>query len=202
MRRIYGDFSGTSLRAWEQELEGHAVIPHQQFAFTKGKNSSDIALVIDAMDLLHTGRFDGFVLVSSDSDFTRLASRIREQGLPVYGIGRNSTPRAFRKACKQFIFIDNLMVAESGRALRASDAEKVDASIKEPPAKAVPLIAAAIRSRDEDWVPLSYIGHYVREANSEFDPRTYGCEKLTELLEKTGRFELNRNEIPARARMK
>lgn len=140
--------------------------------------------------------------MSSDSDFTRLASRIREQGLPVYGIGRNSTPRAFRKACKQFIFIDNLMVAESGRALRTSDIEKVDASIKEPPAKAVPLIAAAIRSRDEDWVPLSYIGHYVREANSEFDPRTHGCEKLTELLEKTGRFELNRNETPARARMK
>ena len=206
MRRIYGDFSGPSLRAWEQELEGHAVIPHQQFAYTQGKNSSDIALVIDAMDLMHTGRFDGFVLVSSDSDFTRLASRIREQGLPVYGIGKHSTPRAFKKACKQFIFIDNLMIAESGRALRENDTGKVDASrtpiIKEPPAKAVPLIAAAIRSRDEDWVSLSYIGHYVREANSEFDPRTYGCEKLTELLEKTGQFEVNRNDTLARARMK
>ena len=206
MRRIYGDFSGPSLRAWEQELEGHAVIPHQQFAYTQGKNSSDIALVIDAMDLMHTGRFDGFVLVSSDSDFTRLASRIREQGLPVYGIGKHSTPRAFKKACKQFIFIDNLMIVESGRTLRENDIGKMDASkapiIKEPPSKAVPLIAAAIRSRDEDWVPLSYIGHYVREANSEFDPRTYGCEKLTELLEKTGQFEVNRSDTPARARMK
>ena len=206
VRRIYGDFSGPSLRAWEQELEGHAVIPHQQFAYTQGKNSSDIALVIDAMDLLYTGRFDGFVLVSSDSDFTRLASRIREQGLPVYGIGKNNTPRAFRKACKQFIFIENLMDVESVRAPRADQAAKEDVNkaptIKEPLTKAVPLIAAAIRSRDEDWVSLSFIGHYVREANSEFDPRTYGCEKLTELLEKTGQFEVNRNDTPARARMK
>ena len=207
VRRIYGDFSGTFLRAWEQELEGHAVIPHQQFAYTQGKNSSDIALVIDAMDLLHTGRFDGFVLVSSDSDFTRLASRIREQGLSVYGIGKNNTPRAFRKACKQFIFIENLVPdVESAAAPRADNATKVNASkaptIKESPSKAVPLIAAAIRSRDEDWVPLSFIGHYVREANSEFDPRTYGCEKLTELIEKTGHFEVNHNDPPARARMK
>ena len=92
VRRIYGDFSGTSLRGWEQELEGHAVIPHQQFAYTQGKNSSDIALVIDAMDLLHSGRFDGFVLVSSDSDFTRLASRIREQDCPYTGSGRTTRP--------------------------------------------------------------------------------------------------------------
>ena len=120
VRRIYGDFSGTHLRAWKEQLEGHALIPHQQFAYTQGKNSSDIALVIDAMDLLHTGRFDGFVLVTSDSDFTRLASRIREQGLPVYGIGKNNTPSAFRRACKQFIFIENLMPeVESTLAPRA-----------------------------------------------------------------------------------
>ena len=95
VRRIYGDFSGPHLRSWEKKLAGLAVIPHQQFAYTKGKNSSDIALVIDAMDLMHTGRFDGFVLVSSDSDFARLASRLREQGLQVYGIGRTNTPESF-----------------------------------------------------------------------------------------------------------
>ena len=129
VRRIYGDFSGPYLRGWEQELEGHAVIPHQQFAYTQGKNSSDIALVIDAMDLLHTGRFDGFVLVSSDSDSTRLASRIREQGLPVYGIGKNDTPRAFRRACKQFIFIENLMPGvKSVPAPHSDDATKESTS--------------------------------------------------------------------------
>ena len=109
VRRIYGDFSGPQLRSWEKKLAGLAVVPHQQFAYTKGKNSSDIALVIDAMDLMHTGRFDGFVLVSSDSDFARLASRLREQGLQVFGIGRRNTPDAFRKACKRFIFIENLL---------------------------------------------------------------------------------------------
>ena len=225
VRRIYGDFSGTRLRGWEKQLEGLAVVPQQQFAYTQGKNSSDITLVIDAMDLLHTGRFDGFVLVSSDSDFTRLASRIREHGLPVYGIGKNTTPSAFRKACKQFIFVENL-VSESDTAeeespagerpavkpeaapapaARADDGVKAKggnaSTIKQPPSKAVPLISAAMRSRDEDWVPLSVIGSYVRQANPEFDPRTYGCQKLTDLLEKTRQFEVNRNDTP-RARMK
>ena len=109
VRRIYGDFSGPQLRGWEKKLARLALIPHQQFAYTKGKNSSDIALVIEAMDLMHTGRFDGFVVVSSDSDFARLASRLREQGLQVFGIGRRNTPEAFRKACKRFIFIENLL---------------------------------------------------------------------------------------------
>ena len=117
VRRIYGDFSGPQLRSWEKKLAGLAVIAHQQFTYTKGKNSSDIALVIDAMDLMHTGRFDGFVLVSSDSDFARLASRLREQGLQVFGIGKLNTPDAFRKACKRFIFIENLL--SEGQELRA-----------------------------------------------------------------------------------
>ncbi len=237
VRRIYGDFSGPHLRSWEKKLAGLAVIPHQQFAYTKGKNSSDIALVIDAMDLMHTGRFDGFVLVSSDSDFTRLAGRRREQGLQVFGIGRTNTPEAFRKACRRFIFVENLL--EGGEALReAGDSgqneaaedgssakepvtqtgvgtpaqqsppaapdktEAVEAAQKQPPSKAVPLIKAAMRSHDDDWVPLSVIGSHVRAANPEFDPRTYGCAKLVDLLEKTGQFQVKRNEIPVRARMK
>ena len=206
VRRIYGDFSGTRLRAWEDELQAHALVAHQQFAYTQGKNSSDIALVIDAMDLLHTERFDGFVLVSSDSDFTRLASRIREQGLPVYGIGKNDTPTAFRRACKQFIFIENLFQMEPAPAPQADNAEKAPEhkapTIKKSPTKAVPLIAAAIRSRDEDWVALNFIGQYVRQADPEFDPRTYGCDKLTELLEKSGHFEVDRSNTPTRARVK
>ena len=237
VRRIYGDFSGPHLRSWQKKLAGLAVIPHQQFAYTKGKNSSDIALVIDAMDLMHTGRFDGFVLVSSDSDFARLASRLREQGLQVFGIGRTNTPEAFRKACKRFIFVENLL--GDGEGLQDADGsgpresvgdgpkgrestapsmadtptqqappaapdkvEAVEAVQKQPPTKAVPLIRAAMRSHDDDWVPLSVIGSHVRAANPEFDPRTYGCAKLVDLMEKTGQFQVKRNEIPVRARMK
>ena len=237
VRRIYGDFSGPHLRSWEKKLAGLAVIPHQQFAYTKGKNSSDIALVIDAMDLMHTGRFDGFVLVSTDSDFARLASRLREQGLQVFGIGRTNTPETFRKACKRFIFVENLL--GDGEAVRDADgsgqsepvgtgpkakeptthngsvtsapqaqpappdrAEAVAVAQKQPPSKAVPLIQAAMRSHDDDWVPLSVIGSHVRSANPEFDPRTYGCAKLVDLMEKTGQFQVKRNEVPVRARMK
>ena len=238
VRRIYGDFSGTYLRSWQKKLAGLAVIPHQQFAYTKGKNSSDIALVIDAMDLMHTGRFDGFVLVSSDSDFTRLASRLREQGLQVFGIGKKNTPDAFRKACKQFIFVENLLTDadEFGETDEPAEADVVagesndavdsvarnnspdstertpplsqdktataDMMRKHPPTKAVPLIVAAMRKHDEVWVPLSVIGSHIRSANPEFDPRTYGCAKLTDLLVKTGQFQVNRDDIPVRARMK
>ena len=234
VRRIYGDFSGTLLGSWQQKLAAHAVVPHQQFAYTKGKNSSDIALVIDAMDLLHSGRFDGFVLVSSDSDFTRLASRVREQGLEVFGIGRRSTPESFRKACKRFIFIENLLEgagleeatadgkegAASGRERKAAklatsraessaptstpatDGSPGGDALRQPPSKAVPMIAAAMRNHDEDWVPLSVIGSHLHAANPEFDARTYGCPKLTDLLEKTGQFEVKRDAVPAVARQK
>ena len=237
VRRIYGDFSGPHLRSWEKKLAGLAVIPHQQFAYTKGKNSSDIALVIDAMDLMHTGRFDGFVLVSSDSDFARLASRLREQGLQVFGIGRRNTPEAFRKACKRFIFVENLLEnggepPESGKpdesapptvgsesaantppkepagrsAMAVPSGKETTGSVetvrKQPASKAVPLIMAAMRSHDDDWVPLSVIGSHVRAAHPEFDPRTYGFRKLVDLMEKTGQFEVKRNEVPVRARMK
>ena len=237
VRRIYGDFSGPHLRSWEKKLAGLAVIPHQQFSYTKGKNSSDIALVIDAMDLMHTGRFDGFVLVSSDSDFARLASRLREQGLQVFGIGKTNTPEAFRRACKRFIFVENLLgdgvalrdadgsgpservgegagakepTARSGPGTPAQHApstamdktEAVEAAQKQPPSKAVPLIKTAMRSYDDDWVPLSVIGSHVRAAHPEFDPRTYGCAKLVDLMEKTGQFQVKRNDVPVRARMK
>jgi uncharacterized LabA/DUF88 family protein len=109
VRRIYGDFSSSHMKGWSGVQAEFGIVPHHQPANTVGKNASDIALVIDAMDLMHSGRFDGFVLVSSDSDFTRLASRVREQGLDVYGIGQQKTPDAFRKACKRFIFVENIL---------------------------------------------------------------------------------------------
>ncbi len=197
VRRIYGDFTNPQLRGWIKKLEHFGVLVHQQFAYTKGKNSSDIALVIDAMDLLHSGRFQGFVLVSSDSDFTRLASRIREEGLDVFGIGKQQTPEAFRKACKRFIYVENLMQTDT----EPGPGKAATAAPKQPPSKAVPLIRAAMRGQDdEDWIPLSVIGNHIHAANPDFDARTYGCAKLSDLLEKTGLFEVDRETTPMRAR--
>ena len=220
VRRVYGDFSNPQLDKWNKVLPNHALIPHQQPAYTKGKNSSDIALAIDAMDLLHSGRLDGFVLVSSDSDFTRLASRIREQGLDVFGIGQSKTPEAFRKACKRFIYIENLLNEEDEASAAPGKASKQrppsskagasepsasepsgDNKIQKPPSKAVPLILAAMSKHDEDWVSLSAIGSHIHAAEPEFDSRTYGCSNMSSLVEKTGQFEVKR-ENPVVVRRK
>ncbi|MFC7706446.1 NYN domain-containing protein [Plastorhodobacter daqingensis] len=198
VRRIYGDFSRAQMKGWGDRLAALALVPHHQPANTVGKNASDIALVIDAMDLLHSGRFDGFVLISSDSDFTRLASRIREQGLDVYGIGQRKTPEAFRKACKRFIFVENLLEPAGGAVEADADAPRQAASTprKEAAAKALPLIEAAMRAigGDEDWYSLGQIGQFIIAANPDFDSRSYGSAKLSDLLLSTGRFELRRGE--------
>lgn len=187
VRRIYGDFSRPQMSGWSDRLPSLALVPHHQPANTVGKNSSDIALVIDAMDLLHSGRFDGFVLVSSDSDFTRLASRIREQGLDVYGIGKQQTPEAFRKACKRFIFVENLIADAKDKGENTTH--------HNPPSAAIPLINAAILAIDseQEWFPLSQIGHTIQANHSDFDSRTYGCAKLSDLVAKTGRYEVRRS---------
>ncbi|TMV59140.1 NYN domain-containing protein, partial [Thioclava sp. BHET1] len=194
VRRIYGDFSRSALKGWSDRLATLGLVPQHSPMNTVGKNASDIALVIDAMDLLHSGRFDGFVLVSSDSDFTRLASRIREQGLDVYGIGQHKTPEAFRRACKRFIFVENLMAeaSEGGESDAGGGPKRENASKKEPPSKAIPLIVGAMRAigGDEDWYSLGQIGQYITQADPEFDARTYGSAKLSELIRKTGRFEV------------
>ena len=189
VRRIYGDFSRPALKGWNDRLAGLALVPHHSPANTVGKNASDIALVIDAMDLLHSGRFDGFVLISSDSDFTRLASRIREQGLDVYGIGQQKTPEAFRKACKRFIFVENL--------LPPSEAPKTDrAPKKEPAANAATLIEHAMRAigGEDEWYSLGQIGQFITAANPDFDTRSYGSSKLSDLVAKAGKFEMKRGE--------
>ncbi len=123
VRRIYGDFSSPRLKSWSDVLQKYAIDPYQQFAYTSGKNASDIALVIDAMDLLHSERFDGFCLVSSDSDFTRLASRLREEGADVYGFGARKTPESFRQACRRFIYTENLVPELPSRAANAAPKE-------------------------------------------------------------------------------
>jgi hypothetical protein len=197
VRRIYGDWSASRLNAWARKVAALGLVADQQFANTTGKNASDIGLVIAAMDFLHSGLFDGFVLVSSDSDFTRLASRIREQGLDVYGIGEKKTPEAFRNACKRFIYVENLRPdAEPEPAPQApgpqGQVEDTPKPPKEAPAKAIPLIVAAMRAIDPDgeWYSLGTIGQFITQANPDFDTRTYGSAKLSDLLRKISRFEV------------
>ncbi|MFC2966920.1 NYN domain-containing protein [Acidimangrovimonas pyrenivorans] len=197
VRRIYGDWSATRLNKWAEKVAALGLVADQQFANTKGKNASDIGLVIAAMDFLHSGLFDGFVLVSSDSDFTRLAARIREQGLTVYGIGEKKTPEAFRMACKRFIYVENLGGEEPAPAGAAESAGKTRAGgapKKEPIRNAIPLIVAAMRAigGDEEWYSLGEIGQFISQANPDFDTRSYGSAKLSDLIRKTERFELRK----------
>ncbi|MDT8858069.1 NYN domain-containing protein [Paracoccaceae bacterium Fryx2] len=199
VRRIYGDWSAVRLNGWARKVAMLGLVADQQFSNTKGKNASDIGLVISAMDFLHSGLFDGFVLVSSDSDFTRLAARIREQGLDVYGIGEKKTPEAFRMACKRFIYVENLGAEEMPREPVKPErvepepaAEPVARVTKEQPAKAIPLIIAAMRAIDPEgeWYSLGQIGQYITQGSPDFDTRTYGSAKLSDLVRKISRFEV------------
>jgi len=201
VRRIYGDFSSTRLKTWADILQKHAINPYQQFAYTTGKNASDIALVIDAMDLLHSGRFDGFCLVSSDSDFTRLASRIREQGIDVFGFGEQKTPESFRQACRRFIYTENLLPPPPVRGRGAPAAARG----LEPPSAAIPLLTKAIAQVDSEdgWVNLGRIGDELSKLTSDFDSRTYGFRKLIDLVRSVDDFEVeSRGGANIRVRMR
>ncbi len=192
VRRIYGDFSSSQMKGWSARQADFGIVPHHQPANTVGKNASDIALVIDAMDLMHSARFDGFVLVSSDSDFTRLASRIREQGLDVYGIGQQKTPDAFRKACKRFIYIENLAGVDDDAS---GPQEKVRTKgAAEPLQNARDLILKAMDAidQDDDWYSLGQVGQFMVAANPDFDTRTYGRKKLSDLVADLKLFELKK----------
>ncbi|EDZ45572.1 protein containing DUF88 [Rhodobacterales bacterium Y4I] len=197
IRRIYGDFAGGSPQGWNKEkLAALAIVPHQQFANTTGKNASDIALVIDAMDILHSGRFDGFVLISSDSDFTRLASRIREQGLDVYGMGMRKTPAAFVKACKRFIYVENLL-EDPGKS--KPKAKKAEETKDDAPAELVDPTKLVVRAmdaidQDDEWFTLGQIGQYITAASPDFDTRSYGKRKLSDLIASLKLFETKRGE--------
>jgi uncharacterized LabA/DUF88 family protein len=189
VRRIYGDFASARSKGWADTLSKHAIIPQQQFAYTTGKNASDITLVIDAMDLLHSGRFDGFCLVSSDSDFTRLAARIREQGVDVYGFGEQKTPESFRQACRRFIYTENLLspVPESSQGAAPTTTPL------QPPSAAIPIIRKVIGQMESEdgWVPLGAVGNQLANLASDFDPRTFGFRKLSDLVRKTNAFDLD-----------
>ncbi len=202
VRRCYGDFSSQQMSGWNKVQSEHGLVPLHSPAYTVGKNSSDNSLVIDAMDLMHTGRFDGFVLVSSDSDFTRLASRIREQGLDVYGIGQQKTPEAFRRVCKRFIFLENL-AGGAPPPKPTPPGEKPSAPEPQPPAAAKPkaplteardliLRAMDAMEQEDEWFALGALGQYITRANPDFDTRTYGKKKLSDLVQDLKIFETKR----------
>ena len=187
VKRAYGDWTGAGLRGWKDQLLGHSIQPIQQFSYTIGKNATDAAMIIDGMDLLYTDRFDGFCIVSSDSDFTRLASRIRESGLIVYGFGERKTPKAFVAACDKFIYSENLL-------------EPLTAPEPEPP-KISPALVKQLRSvveaaSDEDgWAMLSHVGQILTKQTPDFDPRTYGYAKLSDLVTATSLFKTERRAV-------
>ena len=190
VRRIYGDFSGNRLAGWDNSVQALAITQHQQRNNTTGKNASDIALVIDAMDLMHKGKLDGFCLVSSDSDFTRLAQRLREDGHKVYGFGEGKTPEAFRNACNRFIYVENLVEATVER--EGADSGSTT-HMKESPRNAAYIIAKALEETDDDgWANLGTVGSRITGAAPDFDPRTYGCPNLSTLVTKCGDFEIRK----------
>ena len=187
VRRIYGDFSSNRLKRWNDVMQPLAIQPVQQFDNTSGKNAADIAQVIEAMDLMHRDEPDGFCLVSSDSDFTRLAQRLRQGGKIVFGIGKRETSEAFREACSRFIYVEDLP--------DSTGEEKQGAGVPrgtktEPATKAVPLIRKAMKQAwaKQEWVDLTAIGERLKQLAPDFDPQTYGCKKLLNVVEKAGNF--------------
>ena len=193
VKRIYGDWTGPGLKGWKEVLLEHSIQPMQQFAYTTGKNATDGAMIIDAMDLLYTGKFDGFCIVSSDSDFTKLASRIRESGLMVYGFGEQKTPTPFVSACDKFIFTEVLRAKndESEAIVKKSSNElKQDA-------KLVSLLRNAVEaSSDEDgWAQLGPVGSNIAKQAPEFDSRNYGYGKLGELVKATKLFDIEERQV-------
>ncbi|MFA8441017.1 NYN domain-containing protein [Yoonia sp.] len=194
LRRVYGDWSSASLGSWKKVVVELGMVANQETANTKGKNASDIGLVIDAMDILHTGRFDGFVLVSSDSDFTALANRLREDGVEVIGIGESKAPVSLRNVCNRFILIENLVSTDKETSSAKSQKTSAPKDDRQPPSKVIPLVNKAMDSIDPEgeWFSLGQLGQYITRAHPDFDPRTYGSAKLSELLAKTGRFEVKK----------
>ena len=180
LRRIYGDWSDQRLSEWSVQSRHLGLVQHQQAANTKGKNASDIGLVIDAMDILHAGHFDGFVLVSSDSDFTRLASRIREQGLIVIGIGEAKAPESFQQACNRFVTIENI----SKTSAASENGKAKNQMTKSAAQQASQLIINAMNKIDPDgdWYHLGQLGQQLQKDRPQFDTRTYGCSKLSDLI--------------------
>ncbi len=186
IKRAYGDWSSEYLKNWKQSLNELAIQPIQQFAYTTGKNSTDASMIIDAMDLLYSNKFDAFALVSSDSDFTKLASRLRESEIFVFGVGEKKTPISFRNACDDFIFTENLYAEDfsPSSAVPKSEVSKTSTPEKTSASELVPLLKKAWEQYQDDdgWANVASAGSFVKRSTPDFDPRTYGATKLPEII--------------------
>jgi len=197
IRRVYGDWTTASMSGWKNVLNNYAIQPIQQFRYTIGKNSTDSAMIIDAMDILHSHQVGGFCLVSSDSDYTRLATRIREHGILVMGIGKKSTPKAFVNACNIFIFTENL--APKPQVSRRRGEAKTEPPKEEKPRDLdpLPLLRGAYEMavQEDGWANLGTLGFYLHQLDPSFDPRTYGFKQLSQLIKSfSSLFELKFRE--------
>lgn len=195
IKRIYGDWTRPGLTKWKNLLLENAITPIQQYGYTSGKNATDSAMIIDAMDILYSGKVNGFCLVSSDSDFTRLATRLREAGMLVIGIGEKKTPNPFIVACDKFIYIEILRNQTEDKTEKK---EKDVPSVEKISRREIALISSSIRDlSDEDgWAFLGDVGSLIQKKQPNFDSRNYGFEKLTPLIHSTGKFEIERREAP------
>lgn len=193
VKRIYGDFTAPASASWKKVLQKNAIKPVQQFAYTTGKNATDSSLIIDAMDLLYTRKFDGFCLITSDSDFTGLAMRLREEGLTVFGFGEGKTPDAFRSACHRFILTEvlrnsqiEITQVDTGTKVLAEVNTDIPAKQENPPVASLPtmfLLTALEQSCDDSgWSHLGTFGSYLTKIKPDFDARAYGYKKLSELV--------------------
>ncbi len=185
IKRAYGDWSCENLKNWKNSLNELAIQPIQQFAYTTGKNSTDASMIIDAMDLLYSGKYDAFALVSSDSDFTKLASRLRESEIFVFGVGESKTPISFRNACDDFIFTENLEVEKTKVTTHAIQPEKSEQ--KQKPnhlLELVPILKTGWEQYQDDdgWANVAAAGSFLKRSKPDFDPRSYGVTKITEIL--------------------
>jgi len=205
VRRIYGDWTTTSMNSWKETLNFHAFQPIQQFRYTIGKNATDSAMIIDAMDILHSGVVDGFCLISSDSDYTRLATRIRETGIFVMGIGEKKTPKPFVNACDVFVYTENLMVEKKptppsrppkGESKKIKDETKDDKEEKDD-LDPMPVLSQAFEMavQQDGWASLANFGNALYQVDPSFDPRTYGHKQLSKMMTKLkDRFDMRTQE--------
>ncbi|MCZ2126209.1 MAG: NYN domain-containing protein [Anaerolineales bacterium] len=194
VRRIYGDWTTNNMNSWKDTLNFHAFQPIQQFRYTIGKNATDSAMIIDAMDILHSGVVDGFCLVSSDSDYTRLATRIRETGIFVMGIGEKKTPKPFVNACDVFVYTENL--ATEKRAAQQQQKRAKNGEKKKDESDPLPLLAQAFEMtvQQDGWATLSSMGNALYQLDPAFDPRTYGHKQLSKMIGSLERFEIDTQE--------
>jgi len=197
IKRIYGDWTKPHLSKWKNLLLENAITPIQQYGYTTGKNATDSAMIIDAMDILYTGKVDGFCIVSSDSDFTRLATRLREAGKQVIGIGEKKTPKPFIVACDKFIYVE-ILKGYAEKKVARNDAEEEQNGVDKISQQDIRLIRSSISdlSDDDGWAFLGDVGGLIQKKQPNFDSRNYGFLKLTPLINAIGDFEVEQRENP------